>query len=187
MLSCSVAQSGSTLYDPMDCSLPGSSVHGIFPARILEWVAIYFSRRSSWPRDQTWVSCVSCIVEGFFTCWANGYRLNPTGMWDRRQICNLTALGWLHNLLSHYGAAIQNYSRSSCINPTVLGWLVILSSSPCLLVKLDGCIKLDVIKHLFFFPSRVPKYKRKVQFADKLGLSSSSPPSFPHTHPSQRS
>ena len=42
-----VAQSCPTLWDPMDCSLPGSSVHGIFQARILEWVAISFSRGSS--------------------------------------------------------------------------------------------------------------------------------------------
>ena len=42
--------------DPMDCSPPGSSVHGIFQARVLEWVAISFSRGSSRPRDQTWVS-----------------------------------------------------------------------------------------------------------------------------------
>ena len=41
----------------MDCSLPGSSVYGILQARILEWVAIPFSRGSSWPRDWTWVSC----------------------------------------------------------------------------------------------------------------------------------
>ena len=47
--------------DPMDCSPPGSSVHGILEARILKWVAISFSRRSSWPRDQTCISCVSCI------------------------------------------------------------------------------------------------------------------------------
>ena len=50
-----------TLCDPMDCSLSGSSVHGIFQVRILEWVAISFSRRSSWPRDQTCNSYVSCI------------------------------------------------------------------------------------------------------------------------------
>ena len=48
--SCSVV---STLCDPMDCSLPGSSVHGIFQARILEWIAISFSRGSSQPRDRT--------------------------------------------------------------------------------------------------------------------------------------
>ena len=46
-----VIQSGLTLCDPMGGSLPGSSVYGIFQARILEWVAISFSRRSSQPRD----------------------------------------------------------------------------------------------------------------------------------------
>ena len=46
-----VAQSCPTLCDPVDCSLPSSSVHGIFQARILEWVATSFSRRSSQPRD----------------------------------------------------------------------------------------------------------------------------------------
>ena len=51
-----VAQSCPTLGDPRDCSPPGSSVHGIFQARILEWVAISFSRGSSWPRDRTQVS-----------------------------------------------------------------------------------------------------------------------------------
>ena len=45
-------------HDPMDCSPPGSSVHGISQARMLEWVAISFSRRSSQPRDQTHISCV---------------------------------------------------------------------------------------------------------------------------------
>ena len=51
-----VAQSCLALCDPMDCSLSGSSVHGILQARILEWVAISFSRGSSQPRDQTQVS-----------------------------------------------------------------------------------------------------------------------------------
>ena len=46
-----VAQSCPTLCDPMDCSPPGSSVHGIFQARVLEWVAISFSRGSSQPKD----------------------------------------------------------------------------------------------------------------------------------------
>ena len=46
---------------PMGCNPPGSSVHGILQARILEWVVISFSRGSSWPRDWTHVSCVSCI------------------------------------------------------------------------------------------------------------------------------
>ena len=49
-----------TLCDPMDCSPPGSSVHGILWARILEWVAISFSRGYYWPRDWTCVYCISC-------------------------------------------------------------------------------------------------------------------------------
>ena len=61
---CEIAQSCPTLCDSMDCSLPGSSVHGIFQARVLEWVAISFSRGSSRPRDRTQVSC---IVDRCFT------------------------------------------------------------------------------------------------------------------------
>ena len=61
-----VAQSCPTLCDPMDCSLLGSSVHGIFQARALEWVAISFSRESSRPRDRTQVSR---IIGRLFTIW----------------------------------------------------------------------------------------------------------------------
>ena len=57
-----------TLCNPMDCSPPGSSVHGILQARILEWVAMPFSRGSSWPRDRTQVSG---IAGKFFTIWAS--------------------------------------------------------------------------------------------------------------------
>ena len=56
-----------SLCNLMDCGPPGSSVHGILQARILEWVAMPSSRRSSWPRDWTRVSCGSCIAGGFFT------------------------------------------------------------------------------------------------------------------------
>ena len=62
----SVAQSCPTLCDPMDCSPPGFSVHGILQARTLEWVAMPFSRGSSWPTDWTWVSP---FVGRFFTVW----------------------------------------------------------------------------------------------------------------------
>ena len=61
---CMHAQSCLTLCDPMDSSPPGSSVHGIVQARILEWVAFSLSRGSSWPRDQT---CISCAAGRFFT------------------------------------------------------------------------------------------------------------------------
>ena len=61
------AQSCPILCDPMDCSPSGSSVQGILQARILKWVAIPFSRGSSWSADWTWVSC---IAGRFFTVWA---------------------------------------------------------------------------------------------------------------------
>ena len=54
-----------TLSNSIDCSPSGSSVHGLLQARILEWVAIPFSRGSSWCRNQTCISCVSCIGRGF--------------------------------------------------------------------------------------------------------------------------
>ena len=62
-----VAQSCLTLCDAMDCSPPTSSIHGIFQARVLEWVAFSFSRGSSRPREQTQVSWTA----GWrFTLWA---------------------------------------------------------------------------------------------------------------------
>ena len=63
-------QSCTTLCDPVDCSPPGSSDHEILQAWILEWVAVPSSWRSSRPRDQTCVSCVSCIAGRFFTSGA---------------------------------------------------------------------------------------------------------------------
>ena len=79
--SCSVTQSCPALCDSMNCSLPGSSVHGILQARILEWVAIPFSRGSSWPRNWTQVSCVSCIAGCFFTAEPPG---KPKGCFGGR-------------------------------------------------------------------------------------------------------
>ena len=62
------------LCDPMDCNLPGFSVHGIFQARVLEWVTISFCRGSSWPKDQTQVSC---IAGRRFTLWATREAQDP--------------------------------------------------------------------------------------------------------------
>ena len=80
-----VTQSCPTLCDPVDCIPPGSSVHGILQARILEWVAISFSRGSSQPRDRTQVSC---IAGRHFTLWANlmttaNTAVECTGKWLR--------------------------------------------------------------------------------------------------------
>ena len=61
-----ITQSYQILCNPMNRSPPGSSVHGLLQARILEWVAMSSSRASSQPRDRTQVSC---IAGGFFTIW----------------------------------------------------------------------------------------------------------------------
>ena len=79
-----VAQLCPTLCDPMDCSLPGSSLHGILQARVLEWVAISFSRGSSQPRDRTWVSR---IPGRRFNLWATreAHWIKGTGLKIRRK------------------------------------------------------------------------------------------------------
>ena len=71
-----VTQSCPTLCDPMGCSPPGSSVHGILQVWILEWVAVPLSRGSSPPRDRTQVSC---IAGRFFTIWATNEAQANTG------------------------------------------------------------------------------------------------------------
>ena len=77
-----VAKPCPILCDPMDCNLPDSSVHGIFQARVLEWIAISFSRGSSQPRDRTRVSCSmspgnEIVILGFsnLLIW---WKYNPT-------------------------------------------------------------------------------------------------------------
>ena len=67
---CLVAKSCSTFCHPMDCNQAGSPVHGIFPAKILEKVAISSSRRSPQPRDKTHMFCVSCIGRQILHHWA---------------------------------------------------------------------------------------------------------------------
>ena len=91
-----VIQLHPTLYNPMDCSLLGSSVFGILQARILEWVAISFSRESCQPRDQ---SQVSWIAGRLFTIWATRGSPIPinTGKWFNGKIpdeWNITHFAW---------------------------------------------------------------------------------------------
>ena len=76
-----VAQSCPALWDPMDYSLPGSSIHGIFQASVLEWVAISFSRGSSAPRDRTQVSR---ITGRHFTIWATRKALSSQWKFRKR-------------------------------------------------------------------------------------------------------
>ena len=77
------AQSCPTLCDPMDCSLPHFSVHGIFQARVLGWVGISFPRGSSQPRDRTWVYHIvgRCFIREINLRWTQWYRI-----WEERQL-----------------------------------------------------------------------------------------------------
>ena len=74
---CVCGQSCPTLCDPMDCSPPCSSVRGMFQARILDWVAISYSGRSSRPRDLTWVSCIGRQILYHCAIWEG---LEPTSL-----------------------------------------------------------------------------------------------------------
>ena len=87
----------------MDSSLLGASVHGIFPARILEWVATSSSRGSPRPRDGTHVSCFSCIAGGYFTTESHQKRWANVGIVER--------LSWLKTLKSR---KTQNTRKSLC-------------------------------------------------------------------------
>ena len=120
-----------TLWDPIDYSPPGSSVHGILQASILEWVAMPSSRVSSWPRDRTCVSCVSCIAGRFLTHWATweapfvmilncklGTTIHEIHLWNKQkrslQVISANSLCPvylpLHNKLPH-NLATSNNSR----------------------------------------------------------------------------
>ena len=82
-----------TLCDTKDYSQPGSSVHGILHARILEWLPISFSRGSSQPKDQT---LISCIAGWFFTIWAT-----REDSWETRAAHIECYLWYKRNILNH--------------------------------------------------------------------------------------
>ena len=93
-----------TLCVPMDCSPPGSSVHGILQARILEWVAISWSRWSSQPRDRTCICCISCIAGRFFTA-------EPPEIYMHiavQQICR-TLPSCMTEALTHWETILQSF------------------------------------------------------------------------------
>ena len=86
------AQLCPTLCDPMDCIPPGSSVHGILQARILEWVVISFSRGSSQPKDRTCVSCIGKRILYHCTNWFVSHSVVsnswwPHGLYPTRFLC----------------------------------------------------------------------------------------------------
>ena len=108
------AQLGLILCDPTDCSPLGSSVCGILQARKLEWVVISFSRGSSPPRDQTHVSCVSCIAGGFFTTVPPGKPIL-----HKQKLALLYCL-FEKNLFSHISCQLPTPSSQTSYHPKQL-------------------------------------------------------------------
>ena len=88
---CSAAQSCPTLSDSMDCSHSGSSVHGIFQAKILEQAAIFYFRRPSQPMDQTCASWVFCTGRQILYHWA----ICGGGWWFNCQTVSENAISFL--------------------------------------------------------------------------------------------
>ena len=82
LCACSVVQSCPTLCDSVDCSPPGSAIHGIFQAEMLEWVAFFFSRGSSQPQDWTPISCISYAGRWILYHWATWEALLHLQKWE---------------------------------------------------------------------------------------------------------
>ena len=124
----------------MDCSLPGSSVHGILQARILEWVAISFSRESSWSGDQTYVSCIAgrlftnlarrealiILVGKLLRCESavgkeKDSRCPPRRYWGFSEVdtCHRMSVRWTHDvyLLCHW-----HWSPCACLRTACYAW-----------------------------------------------------------------
>ena len=127
-----VTQSCPTLCHPMDCSLPGSSVHGIFQARILKWASISFSRGSSPLRDQTWVSC---IAGRCFAVWAT------REAWKKAYI--LKFLGRSASIKVRRKKTGWQRSSLSCRQ------ILILWSSDSSACSMDSTTKIDLKIHFF--------------------------------------
>jgi len=109
-----VTQSCPALCDSMDCSPPNSSVHGLFPIWMLDWIAMSFSRESSRPRDQTRVFCISCTGRWILYHWATW----KTHVCLCVYICSLIIRNLLQNLhvtMISFGAACVFRSDSDVL------------------------------------------------------------------------
>ena len=131
-----------TLCDPMDCSPPDSSVHGIFRVRILEWVAISFSRGSSQLRDQTHVSCI--------------------GRWILNHWCHLGSsfIGEIFNSIFHFYKVSCRFYVSPFIR---------LSSFPIMLYwKISSWTLVEFVEWFFCFSVLMIKSLKKNHDVDRV-------------------
>ena len=119
---CRHTQSCLTLCDPMDCGAPGSFAHGIFQARMLEWIVISFSWESFWSRNQTYISCISCISR-----WVL-YQLSHQGS-PIRGMCTLFIFLTKDSTLTMVGVkTLIQMAPSMYLLEYVMQWMVIIAS-----------------------------------------------------------
>ena len=115
-------------FNPMDCSPLGSSVHGLLHARILEWVAIPFSRESSWSSDQTWVCG---IAGGFFTVCATREAQGPPGKSRCKyylDFCDIHYLAFPCNITTYVYTSLHNTNISLLLTvKRLLDWFCQIS------------------------------------------------------------
>ena len=138
-----------TLCHPIDCNLPGSSVHGIFQARVLEWVAISFSGGSSQPGDRTQVSC---IAGRLFTLWAtreahlvrSGEEVSQ--VWGAEDV---SAPWWVQRAA---GAVVYENLKSLTFEFSLSCWLLCQVQVPPRVEVLDGVSHFQRLGELTFYP-----------------------------------
>ena len=111
-----VTRSCLTLCNPMDCSPPGSSVHGISQARILAWGAIPFSTGSSQPRDRTWLFL---LAGRFFTVRATSEALTPCVYVSNHHLCTFSSVQFSYSVMSDSLRPHESqHARPPCPSPT---------------------------------------------------------------------
>ena len=129
-----------TLCNPMDCSLPGSSVHGILQTNILQWVALPFSRWSSWTRGWTQVSC---IAGRFFTVWVTREALVVSNYKQKKK--------QQHNVLMHSPLYLLNVIHQCRLYIYNHNWKGIKGRSMCMRIY----IQIFFFFFLFSFNNRI--------------------------------
>ena len=164
-----VAQSSLTLCFLMDCNLPCSSIHGIFQARVLEWVAISFSRGSFRPRDR---AQVSCIVGRHFTVWGtreDSYICVAESLCCSPEIITALFVIWLCvwvtqlclTLCDPMDCSLSGFSSHGILQARVLEWFAISFSRASSWPK--DWTQVSFIAGRFFIISSTPIQNKKLK------------------------
>ena len=139
---CLVAQSCPTLCGPRYCSPPGSSAHEVFLARTVEWIAISYSRGSSWPRDRACIPCISCTGKWILYRWQHRGS-PPTG-----EVWSMHNVDTQHTLWGERPKGRENAFRLN------LSWLAI---------KYEFYFMWEVTQAKHYFPHRRPRSLKKLE------------------------